>query len=50
MIVDDNEFNIYTLQNILTICGSEYSSDYAQNGKQAIEACKERAENEGCGD
>ena len=50
LIVDDNEFNIYTLQEILKICGENYTADYAQNGSLAIEACQKKAESPGCGD
>ena len=36
LIVDDNEFNIYTLKLLLQMCGVTKPPDIAFNGQQAI--------------
>ena len=37
LIVDDNEFNIYTLQRLLESIGIKEGTDFTQNGKLAIQ-------------
>ncbi len=43
LIVDDNEFNIYTLKLLLEMCGLKASPDMAHNGFQAIDSVSTRA-------
>ena len=37
LLVDDNEFNIYTLQALMELCGYSAKMDVAHNGKQAVD-------------
>ncbi len=46
LLVDDNEYNIYALDLLLDSHG--YKSDYASNGKQAIDMVRKKQKDDSC--